>query len=189
MRPTTIAAALLLALPLVAHAQVRKCVDTAGKTVYSDVVCADTRAKETAIRTDQNSIDTSGLRAQGQRMQNAEAVNNLVANPPIECRFRSFSYGDPKGKALADNARRECVQNILAAQQGQPQSLTAYQMWKDHSGQEQSRRDAALARAATADAARQAREATEDAARANRNRPVRELTCTRNSLNSDLHCK
>lgn len=53
--------ALILMASLAAHAQVRKCVKD-GKTVYSDVMCTDTTAKETAIDTSKNTLDHSGLR-------------------------------------------------------------------------------------------------------------------------------
>ena len=63
----------ILLVPLLAGAQVRKCVDAAGKTIYSDALCKDPAAKQTIVDTDRNTIDHSGLRAQAAK-DKAQAV-------------------------------------------------------------------------------------------------------------------
>ncbi len=62
---------LVLLVPLVASAQVRKCTQPDGKVVYSDSLCTS-QAKETAVDTSANSIDHSGLRQQAKKAQAAE---------------------------------------------------------------------------------------------------------------------
>ncbi|MDP3843076.1 MAG: hypothetical protein Q8Q81_10870 [Oxalobacteraceae bacterium] len=58
-----------------------------------------------------------------------------ISNAPLECKFRSYKFGDDKGKLLADNAKAECMRNIERKKDGRGQeaSLEAYNFWKDHS--------------------------------------------------------
>jgi hypothetical protein len=66
--------------------------------------------------------------------------------PPAECKFKSFKNNDSKGKILADNATAECVENMVRKANGQPISLEAYNLWKDHHSIESDKRNAAIAR-------------------------------------------
>lgn len=138
----------LLAIPLIASAQVRKCQGVDGKIVYSDVLCTDTRAKESAVNTSANTIDHSGLRALARQQRESEELAALNANPPHECRFQAYKYGDEKGQVLRKQATQECIGNIVAVKSGKPASSVAYERWKDHYGQTSADRNAALARSA-----------------------------------------
>lgn len=193
-----------LLLCLNAQAQVRKCTGPDGKVTYSDVLCASPAARESAVNTSANTIDHSGLRKEAQRMRETEELADLTTNTPRECRFRYYTYGDPKGKVLSQKAKAECIQNILAAKQGRPASKEAYAMWKDHFDQTATSRRAIGQQIGDAENARRIADSNEsaiqDAGRKNE-RAIREvgknieskldrpLTCTKSGLSNDLICK
>ena len=177
-------------LATTSQAQVRKCQGPDGKVIYSDVVCADTKAKETTVNTSANTLDHSGLRAQGERIRAQEDAAELASmKVPAQCKFKAYAYGDAKGQALKQQAELECMQNLQAAKQGRPQSTEAYQMWKDHFDQTSANRNAIAAQAKADNNTRQTTQAIGDLGRKIDQAGDRKLTCTRNSLNSDLNCK
>ena len=69
----------LLLVPVLCSAQVRKCVDSTGKTVYSDVICADTKAKESIIDTSANTLDSSALRERAKADQASARQEQILA--------------------------------------------------------------------------------------------------------------
>ena len=182
------------------QAQVRKCTGPDGKVTYSDVLCASPAARESTVDTSANTIDHSGLRKEAQRMRETEELVDLTANTPRECRFKYYTYGDPKGKALSQKAKAECVQNILAAKQGKPTTKEAYGMWKDHFDQTATSRRAIGQQIGDTENARRIAESNEAAGRkaesairdVGRNieqKLDRPMTCTKSGLSNDLICK
>jgi hypothetical protein len=179
---------LVALLPLLASAQVRKCQDAAGNVSYRDV--CPTAARETTISARPNSLDTSAMRADAQRLQDQQQLQNLMSNPPPQCRFKAFKYADAKGQALRQDATAECVQNILAAQRGEPPTLMAYQLWKDHYSQKSSERQALSNQISAAENARAVARSNENAVSdLGRRLENKTYTCTPNRLNPDFTCK
>ena len=133
-----------------AQAQVRKCTGPDGKVTYSDFVCGASTVRETGVNTNNNTLDASGMREDSQRMRTSEAVTNAQQRGAGECKFSYFEFGDSKGKALAAAAKEECFSNLAAKATGQPTSLDAYAMWKDHSTQKSSDRQNAVNRSSAA---------------------------------------
>ena len=196
----TLAFIATLLLCLNAQAQVRKCTGPDGKVTYSDMLCASPAARESAVDTSANTIDHSGLRKDAQRMRETEELSDLTTNTPRECRFKFYTYGDPKGKVLSQKATAECIQNILAAKQGRPASKEAYAMWKDHFDQTASSRRAIGQQIGDAENARRIAESNEAAARKTESAIVdvarnierrldRPMTCTKSATSNDLTCK
>lgn len=139
-------ALLLLALPLLAAGQVQKC-KINGQVVYSDSLCGTSGQ---TVNTSANTIDHSGLRKEAQRMREEADLAEVTANTPRECRFKFYQVGDSKGRLLADGAKKECIQNILAVKQGRPITKEAYTRWKDHFDQVSADRRSAVDRASAA---------------------------------------
>lgn len=142
MKHTIAITLLLLTLSGAAHAQLRKCTGPDGKVTYSDVLCSTSATTGTIKNPGGNSVDSSGLRRQAQQYRENEAggradaeIENGMQNPPLECKFAVMAVGDAKGRVLAENAKRECLQNLQAAKRGQPKSLENYALWKDHHDQ------------------------------------------------------
>jgi hypothetical protein len=190
-----IAASLLLCID--AQAQLRKCTGPDGKVTYSDVLCNSSSSTGSIKNADGNSLDTSGfrreaqgLRAREERAQAEDEMSDAMRNKPGACKFSYHSVGDERGKALATNAKRECIENILAAKQGQPKSMEHYSLWKDHYDQTSSRRQAALT-GANADAnARATQQATQQAIEsASRKAENKRFTCTPNGLGKSMDCR
>lgn len=130
---------LAMLLPLAVGAQIRK-YQIDNKTIYNN---SQYEQQNTVINTTANTIDSSGLREQAQRnrddarrQQETAAMDSqrasLAANPPAECRFKTFKNGDAKGRILSQKAQDECIQNIVNTQNGLPSSRDAYATWKDH---------------------------------------------------------
>lgn len=115
-----------------AQAQMRKCVSAEGKVTYSDVVCASTADKDTPVRVRDNTLDASAERQALQAATNAAERNKMLQRPPRECHFQYYGTNDPRGKVLAENAIRECVDNKLSESSGGKKSLDAYRMWKEN---------------------------------------------------------
>lgn len=197
---------LALLLPLAVGAQVRKC-QIDGKTVYSDSQCGQQGA---VVNTTANTVDSSGLRAQVQRdrdeaqqqretLEQEGQVARLTANPPVECRFKSYKYGDAKGKALADSAKAECIRNAVAKQQGKPTTNDAYTRWKDNYEQTAADRRAAVEQISAAENARRAsdenrsaiRDVGREVGRKLDQQADRKLTCTADRYSSPptMTCK
>lgn len=148
----TLFAILFACLCTSAAAQVVKCKGPGGKVIYSDAPCPDGDEGQ-KVNTQANVLDGSADRraAERNRIQatsNTETseVNALLQNPPLQCKFKSFKLSDSKGKILADNAKRECVQNILAERKGEPTSDRNYRLWRDHYDSERSSREQAVTR-------------------------------------------
>ena len=147
-----IAIAMLLAAGCcgLAQAQVRKCTGPDGRVTYSDFVCGANTVRETGVNTNNNTLDASGMREDAQRSRSQDAVAQAQQQGAGRCRFSYFELGDSKGKALAADAKAECLSNLSAKALGQPTSLEAYDMWKDHSTQKSSERQNAGNRASAA---------------------------------------
>jgi hypothetical protein len=91
----TISLALVL-VACVSHAQVRKCVGADGKISYSDVICAG-GASEKGVRTDANTIDTSGFRKQAEQDKaSATEQTKLDSTKPAQQSNRLDSEPPPK---------------------------------------------------------------------------------------------
>lgn len=190
---------LLLAVVLLCgdcSAQVRKCIAPDGKVTYSDAVCSAGVSTSSVRNLDVNSIDNSGFRRQAQAVL-SQRDNDLLRqnsdllrqNPPVECRFR-FHSRDEKGKALAYAAQNECVDNIIAKRSGQPTSTSSYSMWKDHNGQTEGRRQAAVNRAVSSMNAQEI--ARSNAANTQRPPGIQEnkkMTCRPNVMRDALICE
>lgn len=173
-----------------AQAQLRKCVAPNGKVTYSDVVCDSGSTAATVRNADGNTVDTSGMRQQAEISQQRVDRTIAMQNPPSECRFRSYKFNDEKGKALADSAQRECIENLLATKQGKPTSKEAYTLWKDHHELTTATREAAHNRAvSTLNADNIARSNERAIQGAVKSAEQRELTCKPNLMRTALECK
>jgi len=80
---------LFCAFVLDVHAQVRKCVLPDGKIVYSDVACADTRAKESVVKAAPTSFGDVGVGAQSQSRERVksmrlETIQLMLANGKLD---------------------------------------------------------------------------------------------------------
>ncbi len=93
----------------------------------------------------------------GLALANPSDAPDNDATPP-ECRFRYYRFNDKRGAALAQRAKEECLQNIEARAKGRPsqQSLSAYQMWRDHYAITTQKRSAPSAAPSFQEPARQA---------------------------------
>jgi hypothetical protein len=134
------------------QAQVQKCKGPDGKTIYSDTACQGNVSSQSVKTSGGGSTDSASLKKDNQRFAaeaDAQQVDSLMQEPPTECKFRYFAIGDDKGKVLATNAKRECIENLLARKRGRQASTESYDKWKDHFDQVSSGRSAALSRAAT----------------------------------------
>lgn len=150
----TIFAILFACLCTSAAAQVVKCKGPGGKVIYSDVPCPDGAAGQ-SVNTQANVLDASGERFQSARSKGLEQaaadeqeVNMLMQSPPKECRFKHFALSDSKGKVLADNAKRECVQNMVAERRGGQTNDRHYRLWREHYDSERNARNQAVTRSA-----------------------------------------
>lgn len=146
---TAAALAVLLAASA-ASAQVVKCRGADGRVTYSDGPCA-AGAPGQAVNVQGNVLDGAADRAAAAELRRAEAqttaerqMQALMQNPPQQCRFKHFQIGDRQGKVLADNAKRECIQNLQAEKNGQPTSDRHYRMWRDHYDSERADRNHAI---------------------------------------------
>ncbi len=97
MRRTISLALVLVACVSVSHAQVRKCVGADGKISYSDVICPG-GASEKGVRTDANTIDSTGLRKQAQQATTTTATEQtkLDSAKPAQQPSRLDSEPPPK---------------------------------------------------------------------------------------------
>lgn len=166
------------------QAQVRKCVGPNGKVTYSDSLCAGGTASETSVRTDANTLDSSGYRQQAEQMRSNAAVDQAMSQEASSCKFEYMALGDSKGKALASAAKQECLANIRAKATGQPISKDAYNTWKDHHTLKSAQRQSAVDRANANDNANATRQAIERNTATNQ----RPLTCRSNHLKTELNC-
>jgi hypothetical protein len=126
---TIIIAALLLAA-VSAQAQVRKCTGADGKITYSDFICGKDTTAEAGVRTDANSIDSSGLRQESRKLQAENLRAQAKKSGSTKCSFSYFDSSNPEGKNYADAAATECFANIVATQSGAATSQKAYIAWK-----------------------------------------------------------
>ena len=182
---------LVLAFTVVgtADAQVRKCTGPDGKITYSDFICGKNTASEASVRTDYNTIDSSGSRLDAQRMKTDEAVKAALQKDGGSCKFSYFALGDEKGKTLAAAAKQECLDNIRAKASGQPTTLEAYGFWKDHSAQKSTDRQASITRAAAAENARTTQDSIDKINSQLRNQPST-FKCKPNAFNrNETDCK
>lgn len=171
-----------------ASAQVHKCQGADGKTVYSDSPCVG--GKASVIEARPNSIDTAAMREAGAAAQARMDRSELLANPPTQCRFKAYKYGDKKGQALKEAATAECVDNMLASRRGAPTTTMAYQAWKDHFDQTSTDRRA-IAAQGQADANTQRIIDANEASTRKLGRQIddKKYTCRRDTFSKDVICK
>ena len=145
---TTAKAQLLIALFVAssAHAQVYKCKTAKGSTEYSDHPCAAV-AEPVRIQAAPKDARVPGDDPNARALRMLEASKRRQ-NPPPECKFSSYAYGDSKGKVLAQNAKEECLRNLDLKATGRSDEVSreSYSLWRDHHQLEQDDRNAALSR-------------------------------------------
>jgi hypothetical protein len=117
--------------------------------------------KESGVAVNANTIDSSGLRQQAQKYSDDAAMERAASSG--QCKFLHYKYGDAQGKLLAEAAKQECRQNVVAKSKGQQTSSEAYGRWKDHMAMTSARRDAAATRAANEQNARATANSNRDA--------------------------
>ena len=172
-----------------ANAQVRKCVGPSGKITYSDSLCESGNSTTVVRNLEANNLDNSGSRQQVEAAAVERNREEIIRNPPIECRFKSHSR-DEKGRALANRAQEECIQNLLAKQKGGSKNNGNYELWKDNYDQISARREAAANRAVSSMNAQEI--ARSNSALNNRAmivQPDKTLVCRRGVLGDTLNCK
>lgn len=130
---------------MASHAQVFKCKNAQGAMEYSDKPCAGSDSKKINIVApsfgEPIGDATGDPNARALKMYETDKVR---AGPtPTQCKFKYFLQGDAKGKALATDAKEECLQNLENKINGRPISLEAYALWKDHYGTKSAQRSAA----------------------------------------------
>lgn len=121
------------------HAQVQKCKDQNGKLIYSDFACQGSPSSQSVKTSGGSTSDSESVMRGAQRVdadqksiRSAQDLQSMMLKPPPECKFKPYAYGDmARGKVLALNAKRECIENIFARQNGQPTSKEHYEMWND----------------------------------------------------------
>jgi hypothetical protein len=125
--------------------QAIRCVDASGKISYTDRPCAD-GSPSALVKTHNNTVSSEGDRnliSKQKQQENLAIADAIRRNPPAECRFTYFALGDPRGKALAENAKKECVENAIARLQGGNSSFDAQRLWQaQHDSKGTSRRAA-----------------------------------------------
>lgn len=198
MKILTVVAMLLLCANT--QAQTRKCIGADGKVTYSDVVCDARSSSQSTINTNANTIDHSGLRRDAENMRQEKAsadieqrANLLRQSNPAECRFRFHKYGDEIGKARAQNAKEECIQNLARG----TSNRTAADTSNEHLESTSQSRSRALDRAQAAENSRQDRaQATENSRKIegaidslSRKIEDRTVTCKPRPYSKELDCK
>lgn len=144
-----------------AQAAVVPCQEPDGQVVYREAPCgAPLRAPGVAPRAPNvvtvpdrptakptNPNDLSGMRGLmigiPQSALNGEPHGGTSVP---ECQFKYFASGDSKGRSLADNAKHECLENLDRKRAGQPVTLEAYNMWRDHFNSERAHRNTVVDR-------------------------------------------
>jgi len=157
-----------------AHAQVYKCKNAQGKMEYSDIPCAGTESQKVNIVAPDFGNTDGSSEARAQLLQ----ANRLKSGPtPAECKFNYFAQGDSKGRTLAENAKAECIENMMNKAKGAPASTEAYNLWREHYSATSNNRNATVARVNATENAnritrqlrRNADDADQNAQEANRN--------------------
>lgn len=134
MKSVVIAALILLGTS--AQAQVYKCPGPDGKTTYSQAPCSTAGGQAM----DQRVLRANTLPPPEARQQDSAArckPDPTPVDPNVQqCKFAYHAINDPKGKALATDAKEECLQNMADRKACRPgDRREAYQMWKDHHDQ------------------------------------------------------
>ena len=169
-----------------ATAQVRKCTGADGRITFSDTVCAATTTKETAVAVHNNVVDGSEMRSQAQANRVTAAGDQAIYEKGGLCKFSYLALGDDLGRALAAEAKKECLENLRAKATSQPTSNDAYTRWKDHSSQKQASRNAAINQAANTDNARAIANSINGVSNAINNKTYE---CKPNMTGSALNCR
>lgn len=164
-----------------ASAQINKCKSPSGATVYSDKPC-ETGSPGKQVHITENVMSSEGDRrliveqreaAMRQHAANREAY--LMNVTPAECTFKAYKLGDERGKALAQQAKQECIRNIIARERGEPATSTHYQqMWQSNRSHQ-----AAVRGAVISDMNAQIRDSTKS----------RNMRCTPSPYGRVLDCK
>lgn len=138
-----IAALAICALGVNAHAQVFKCKNAQGKVEYSGVQCADADSQKVRIVAPDFGNTDGSPEGRAQLLQ----ANRLKSGPtPAECKFNYFAQGDSKGRTLAENAKAECIENMMKKAKGASTSTEAYSLWREHFAITSNNRNATIAR-------------------------------------------
>lgn len=175
-----------------ASAQINKCKSPSGATVYSDKPC-ETGAPGKQVHITENVMSSDGDRrliaeqreaALRQHAANREAY--LMNVTPAECTFKAYKLGDERGKALAQQAKQECIRNIIARERGEPATSTQYQqMWQSNRNYQATVRGAAI-REMNAQIRDSTREMNANVRDLNKSRNMR---CTPSAYGRELDCK
>lgn len=155
---TLVAVALLFTGGL-AQAEVVPCREADGRVIYREAPCSDTSQRRSSVAPRPAHIVTVPdpiapkpasrvTIAPGITLEMPQASNTppQPGAAPAQCQFKYFGFGDAKGKALADSAKQECLENIEHKHAGRPTSLQAYNMWRDHFSSERDHRNAVMDR-------------------------------------------
>lgn len=127
---------LMLLASTASDAQVRKCQGPDGKVSYSDAVCPSTTTSS-EVNTSANTLPSDFARQKAQHAADAGKCkpDPTPINPNVQqCKFAYHVLADEKGKALAADAKRECLDNMALerACRGSEKSMAAYNVWRDH---------------------------------------------------------
>lgn len=182
-----------LVLSPAAAVDVYKCKSSSGKMEYSDVPCAGVSSGK--VRVNNTDFGNAGNVPEGDPnaralkiLQSGRAREDALRDGSKKCSFSSFKVGDQKGKALAAEAKEECLRNLELKADGKPTSSDAYGAWKDHHEMTSNKRHSAATVAAAnraADAAQRAATASEWAAMDAQNKTYR----CRPGIPGELECR
>jgi hypothetical protein len=118
------------------HAQMVKCKDGSGKVTYAQGSKCPVGFSTASVNLSGGNISAPRSQEELDREQarwRGQARANTLANPPIECRFADSPFthqSDEYRKQLIAAATRECVKNVIAAEEGRPQSFLALDRYK-----------------------------------------------------------
>lgn len=131
MKPCFLIALALVAGPAFA---VNKCVLPNGKIEYRDGLCPS-GSVGTSIRTDANTLPSPSTEDRS-RAAACKPDDSPIDENIQQCKFQYYAVGDPKGQALAADAKLECLDNIALRKACRPSDANAaYLLWKDHHNQ------------------------------------------------------
>ena len=113
-----------------AHAGVYKCTNAQGKIEYSDKPCSDGVRMRVDVPPDINVVPKAATppaerQPTGVTLEPPSAPSTARStrepsdwSAPANCQFSYYTFGDEKGKVLANNAKNECLRNNTLKAQG-----------------------------------------------------------------------
>lgn len=124
----------VLALPVSTWADIYSCEENGSKVLRSEPCAKESVRAPKSRGATTRTIPADDKPSEDKPTSGLPSPHNKSARTDPECRFSYYVYGDEKGKALAANAKEECLRNKILRRDGQAGAMTldAYRLWKDH---------------------------------------------------------